>query len=205
VTLTRRQVVQGLTLLALAGCGAPPPPAEAEEVTRLANAIAALGPEVDREEAARAARISFAHTHALAQQYQITDPPLIHNTKVNMGLKPRGLCWHWARDMEDRLKEERFRTLDLHRAVANADNAFRLEHSTAVVSARGAGYEDGIALDPWRKGGRLTWVPVREDQAYKWEPRNEVVARALERKHGQIVTLTDDRRILMGGVEFVPQ
>jgi hypothetical protein len=205
VTLTRRQVVQGLTLLALAGCGAPPPPAEAEEVTRLANAIAALGPEVDREEAARAARISFAHTHALAQQYQITDPPIIHNTKVNMGLKPRGLCWHWARDMEDRLKEERFRTLDLHRAVANADNAFRLEHSTAVVSARGAGYEDGIALDPWRKGGRLTWVPVREDQAYKWEPRNEVVARALERKHGQIVTLTDDRRILMGGVEFVPQ
>ncbi|WP_354545800.1 hypothetical protein [Roseovarius sp. MBR-78] len=203
--MTRRQMVQGLALLALAGCGAPPPPGQPDEVSRLASAIAALGPEVDREEAQRAARISYAHTHRLALQYQITDPPILHNTKVNMGLKPRGLCWHWARDMEDRLKEERFKTLDLHRAVANADNAFRLEHSTAVISARGASYEDGIALDPWRKGGRLTWVPVREDKAYNWEPRNEVVARALERKHGQIVTLTADQRILMGGVEFVPE
>ncbi len=205
MAVTVLRMIRALALLALAACGAPPPPGQPDEVSRLASAIAALGPEVDREEAQRAARISYAHTHRLALQYQITDPPIIHNTKVNMGLKPRGLCWHWARDMEDRLKEERFKTLDLHRAVANADNAFRLEHSTAVVSARGAGYEDGIALDPWRKGGRLTWVPVREDQAYKWEPRNEVVARALERKHGQIVTLTDDRRILMGGVEFVPQ
>jgi hypothetical protein len=202
---TRRQIVQGLAALALAGCGAPPPPAEPEEVTRLAAAIAALGPDVDREEAARAARISYAHTYRLAREYQITDPPLIHNTKVNMGLKPRGLCWHWARDMEHRLRQEGFATLDLHRAVANADNRFRLEHSTAVISARGAPYEDGIVLDPWRKGGRLTWALLREDDAYHWEARNEVVARKLERAHGQIVTLTDDQRILMGGVEFVPE
>jgi len=205
VAVTRRQMVQGLALLALAGCGAPPPPAEADEVARLAAAISALGPDVDREEAARAARVSFAHTHALALEYQITDPPLIHNTKVNMGLKPRGLCWHWARDMEHRLKQEEFKTLDLHRAVANADNAFRLEHSTAIVSAKGAPYEAGIVLDPWRKGGRLTWASVREDTAYDWQARNEVIARKLERAHGQIVTLTDDQRILMGVVEFVPE
>lgn len=206
MAVTRRQVMaQGLALVALAGCGRPPPPAEAGEVTRLASAIAALGPEVDRAEAARAAQVAYTHTHDLARQYQITDPPLIHNTKVNMGLKPRGLCWHWARDMEDRLKQEDFATLDLHRAVANADNRFRLEHSTAIVSARGAPYDAGIVLDPWRKGGRLTWAPVRADADYRWEPRNEVVARKLEAAHGQIVTLTEDQRILMGGVEFVPQ
>ncbi|MET4127877.1 hypothetical protein ACSSV6_000334 [Roseovarius sp. MBR-38] len=205
MSVTRRQMVQGLALLALAGCGAPPPPATPDEVSRLAAAIAGLGPEVDREEAQRAARISYEHTHRLAQQYQITDPPLIHNTKVNMGLKPRGLCWHWARDMEDRLKQERFETLDLHRAVANAENRFRLEHSTAIVSAKGAEYETGIVLDPWRKGGRLTWAPVRADGDYNWEARNEVVARKLERAHGQIVTLTADQRLLMGGVEFVPE
>jgi predicted small lipoprotein YifL len=199
------RMIAALALVALAACGGPPPPAPPDEVSRLAAAIAALGPEVDRDEARRAAEISYAHTHRLAREYKITDPPIIHNTKVNLGIKPRGLCWHWARDMEERLAQERFETLDLHRAVANADNAFRLEHSTAVVSARGAAYDDGIALDPWRKGGRLTWVPVREDRAYKWQPRNEVVARALERKHGQIVTLTDDQRILMGGVEFVPE
>jgi hypothetical protein len=174
-------------------------------VTRLAAAIRGLGPQVDPEEAERAARIAYEHSHRLALEYEITDPPIVHNTKVNMGLKPRGLCWHWARDMEDRLKLENFQTLDLHRAVANADNAFRLEHSTAIISAKGDDFRDGIVLDPWRKGGRLTWAPVAWDKDYNWEPRNEVVARALERKHGQIVTLTEDDRILMGGLEFAAQ
>tara|TARA_R100001039_G_C1844542_1_gene104979 strand:+ start:1026 stop:1637 length:612 start_codon:yes stop_codon:yes gene_type:complete len=201
----RRLVLLGLASSVLAGCGAPPPPPEAEDVTRLAAAILDLGPQVDPEEAARAARISYEHSHRLALEYEITDPPIVHNTKVNMGLKPRGLCWHWARDMEDRLKLENFQTLDLHRAVANADNAFRLEHSTAVISAKGDSFREGIVLDPWRKGGRLTWAPVAWDKDYTWEPRNEVVARALERKHGQIVTLTEDDRILMGGLEFAAQ
>ncbi|MGR3546685.1 MAG: hypothetical protein ACU0CB_02140 [Roseovarius sp.] len=203
--MKRRLVLLGLVSSVLAGCGAPPPPPEAEDVTRLAAAILDLGPQVDPEEAARAARISYEHSHRLALEYEITDPPIVHNTKVNMGLKPRGLCWHWARDMEDRLKLENFQTLDLHRAVANADNAFRLEHSTAVISAKGDSFREGIVLDPWRKGGRLTWAPVAWDKDYTWEPRNEVVARALERKHGQIVTLTEDDRILMGGLEFAAQ
>jgi hypothetical protein len=200
------RIFAALALMALAACGGgPPPPGTPDEVSRLAAAIAALGPEVDREEARRAAEISYSHTHRLALEYEITDPPVIHNYKVNRGIKPRGLCWHWARDMEDRLSQERFATLDLHRAVANADNAYQLEHSTAIISAKGADFEEGIILDPWRMGGQLTWVPVKEDRLYKWEPRNEVVARKLERLHGQIVTLTDDQRILMGGMEFVPQ
>lgn len=205
MTASVLRMIAALALLAVAACGGPPPPATSDEVSRLAAAIAALGPEVDRDEARRAAELSYAHTHALALEYEITDPPIIHNIKVNMGTRPRGLCWHWARDMEDRLSQERFATLELHRAVANADNAYQLEHSTAIISARGAEFDEGIILDPWRKGGRLTWMPVEEDWMYKWEPRNEVVARKLERLHGQIVTLTDDQRILMGGMEFVPE
>ncbi|MGX0976931.1 hypothetical protein ACSSVY_002655 [Roseovarius sp. MBR-51] len=195
-------IILTLALVVLAGCGAPPPPPESQEVTRLAAAIRSLGPEVDTEEAERAARITYEHTHQLALEYEITDPPIVHNTKVNMGLKPAGLCWHWARDIEDRLKQENFQTLDLHRAVANSENAFRLEHSTAIVSAKGDAFDQGIVLDPWRKGGQLTWTPVVDDRSYKWEKRNEVVARKLERLHGQIVTLTDDDRILMGGLEY---
>ncbi|EAQ24390.1 hypothetical protein [Roseovarius sp. 217] len=195
-------IILTLALVVLAGCGAPPPPPESQEVTRLAAAIRSLGPEVDAEEAERAARITYEHTHQLALEYEITDPPIVHNTKVNMGLKPAGLCWHWARDIEDRLTQEEFQTLDLHRAVANSENAFRLEHSTAIVSAKGDAFDQGIVLDPWRKGGQLTWTPVVDDRSYKWEKRNDVVARKLERLHGQIVTLTDDDRILMGGLEY---
>ena len=115
-------------LLALAACGASPEkrvPATALEISQLALEIRALGENVDPEEAERAARIAYQHTRELALQYQIVDPPLIHNTKVNMGLKPRGLCWHWAEDMEKRLKAENFETLVLYRAIANADNEWR--------------------------------------------------------------------------------
>ncbi|MFO7759568.1 MAG: hypothetical protein R6V26_14025 [Roseovarius sp.] len=200
----RIAVLTTLVAFVLAGCGAapPPPPPQAGDVSRLAVAIRSLGPDVDSAEAERAAKLAYAHTETLAQQYQITDPPLVHNTKVNMGLRPRGLCWHWAEDMEKRLNAEAFETLDMHRAIANSENVLRLEHSTAVISAKGDGFDAGLVLDPWRKGGRLTWVPVRGDPDYDWEPRNEVAARRLERQHGRIVSLTHDQRFLIDGVEY---
>jgi len=92
-----------------------------------------------------------------------------------MGVKPRGLCWHWAMDMEARLKRERFETLQMHRAVANANN-IRLEHSTAIISAKGDPMDEGIILDPWRKGGRLFWSHLRDDTRYRWVPRAQVLA-----------------------------
>ncbi len=81
-----------------------------EETTKIAEltaAIAGLGPDVDPEEAARVARIAVEYPlFTLAPAYGIVDPPLVHNIKVNMGLKPRGLCKDWADDLEARLKQE---------------------------------------------------------------------------------------------------
>ena len=102
-----RMIALVLAAAVLAGCGVHPEkraPASEMEISALAAEIRAMGPDVDPEEARRAARISYAYSRELAIRYQIVDPPLIHNTKVNMGLKPRGLCWHWAEDMEARLK-----------------------------------------------------------------------------------------------------
>lgn len=175
------RAVLGVLLLMLAACGGVPPearaPAEPVEVSRLAAEILALSPAVDPEEAERAAAITYAATRELAIQYRITDPPLVHNTKVNLGLKPRGLCYHWADDLEARLAEENFQTLSLHRAIANADNAFRIDHSTTIIGAKGEGLFDGIVVDPWRLGGELTWVAVTEDPDYTWVPRDIVMAK----------------------------
>ncbi|MFP4327646.1 MAG: hypothetical protein ACLFQL_06520 [Paracoccaceae bacterium] len=193
-----RSVVFWLGLLAVTlvgGCATHPadgPKRGTErEIADLAAQIEALGPEVDPEEAARAARIAYAHTHRLALEYEITDPPLVHNTKVNLGLKPRGLCWHWAEDMETRLKEEEFRTLRLHRAIANADNPFRIDHSTAIISSRGAGMFDGIVLDPWRKGGVLFWAPTRSDTDYNWRPQHEVLSQKRERARSRALLFAE--------------
>lgn len=152
---------------------APQTQAESPQVAALAAGIMAMSDEIDPEEALRAARISYQHTAVLKAEYQITDGPLLHNIKVNRGDKPRGLCWHWAEDMENRLKAENFQTLQLHRAIANYDN-WRLEHSTAIISVAGASMYDGMVLDPWRKGGRLFWERVRADTRYNWTPRLEV-------------------------------
>jgi len=164
----------------VAGCAVPaehgPAPPDPAQIEQLSRRISGLGPQIDPDEARRAARIAYEHTYVLARQYRITDPPLVHNTKVNLGLRPRGLCWHWAEDLEQRMRAEGFRTLSLHRAIANSDNAFRIEHSTLIVSAAGDGMFDGVVLDPWRKGGRLTWVATRQDPDYDWKPREQVFA-----------------------------
>lgn len=166
-----------LPLLVLMACGSPPEPGGPDDVARLEAAILSLGPGVDPLEAARAADLAYGHTYKLALEYEITDPPLVHNTKVNMGLKPRGLCWQWAEDMEKRLNAEGFATLEVHRAIANADNPFRIDHSTAIISRRGDPMQAGIILDPWRLGGRLFWARFADDTDYKWEPRLEVLKR----------------------------
>ncbi|RMD91262.1 MAG: hypothetical protein D6811_09355 [Alphaproteobacteria bacterium] len=177
---TVRIVLVTLLLAATAGCATrppgPPPMASRDEVQALAEALKGLGDAVDPAEAERLAEIAYEHTHELAIQYQIEDPPLIHNMKVNMGLKPRGLCKDWADDMETRLRQEDFQSLSLHRAIANHDKAFRIEHSTVIVSARGADMYEGIVIDPWRLGGVLWWGKVTEDPDYDWAPREEVFA-----------------------------
>lgn len=170
-----------LALTGLTACGVRPDAdlgpetATPEQIAELSRAFQDLGPQVDPEEAQRAAQIAFDYTNVLAKEYQITDRPLVHNTKVNMGLKPRGLCYQWADDLEERMAKENFRTLTLHRGIANYDKTFRIEHSTLIVSRRGDDMFEGIVLDPWRKGGRLTWIETAEDQ-YDWIEQDKVFA-----------------------------
>ncbi|WP_323768379.1 hypothetical protein [Marinovum sp.] len=183
--LTRRFFLMALPATGLSACAVPgtygPTLATRDDEQALTRALRDLGPEVDAEEADRAARLAFSESWRLAQLYEIEDAPLVHNSKVNMGIKARGLCYHWADDLEKRLKQEQFRSLQLHRAVANWDNIL-LEHSTVILSQRGQSLYDGIVLDPWRGGGRLFWAPTLEDLRYSWTPREEVFRVRRERR-----------------------
>lgn len=173
---TARLALAGV-VLALAACGQTPAPQAPEQTpTGLAAALSAMSPRVDPAEARRAADAAYRFTALLKDRYQITDPPLVHNSKVNAGEKPRGLCYHWAEDMQRLLEAEGFATLEVQRAIANADRLFWIEHSSAVLTARGAPMETGIIIDPWRQGGTLFWSPVRSDPKYVWEPRLKVLA-----------------------------
>ncbi|RBW59076.1 hypothetical protein [Ruegeria sp. A3M17] len=186
MTRALASVMALLSLVMITACSAPPR-TTGDEVQRLATEIRSLGPDIDPEEADRAARIAYSYTAQLVQEYEITDPPLIHNAKVNKGLRPRGLCWHWAEDIERRLKKENFLTLDLHRAIANADNQFRIDHSTAIISRKGETMYDGVVLDPWRYGGVLFWSPLVEDTKYEWVPRSVVLEKRRQEQYGQLL------------------
>lgn len=173
-----------LVTLLLVGCAKAPitlPPPDAAEVSRLAQEIVEFGPEVDPEEASRLASISYDYALQLRTEYQVEDPPLIHNMKVNMGLKPRGLCYQWADDIEARLRKENFKTLQFYRAIANADN-IRIEHSVVIVSRRGDSMFQGVVIDGWRDGGRLYWTKTLEDPRYEWVPREVVFAQRRQRE-----------------------
>lgn len=172
-----------LLLLVLMGCGASakknsaplpgsPPPGTEIEIAELERAILALGPGIDPSEAAMAARAAYEHTYDLAIEYEITDPALIHNIKVNLGVKPRGLCKHWAQDMEKRLIAEGFQTLTIHRAIGELAG---VDHSTAIISRKGEDMYQGIVVDPWRDAGRLTWIATSEDTLWDWRPQFAVL------------------------------
>jgi hypothetical protein len=175
-------------LCLLAGCATSTPVAdlpdlgEQDRVLELQLAIMALGGDVDSVEARLAASIAIEYPLELAQQYEITDPPLVHNTLVNLGVKPRGLCTDWTVDLLTRLRQERFRSLELHWGIANYENLFRPEHSTVIISARDDSMQQGLVLDPWRYGGPLFWAKTLEDPIYQWHPHAEKFALKRERK-----------------------
>jgi hypothetical protein len=159
-----------------------PSAGEVQRIQELQLVILALDESIDRDEAARAANIAIEYPLQLAEQYEITDPPLLHNFLVNIGVKPRGLCTHWTWDLYTRLQQERFRSIDLHWGIANYDSAFRLEHSSVIISARDSSMQQGLVLDPWRNAGQLFWAQTLQDPIYQWHPQAEIHARKRERK-----------------------
>jgi len=157
-------------------------PLEQQRIDELEQAMLDLGDEIDPGEARNAAIIAIEYPLQLALEYEITDSPLVHNFLVNIGAKPRGLCVDWTHDLLVRLQQERFRSLQLHWGVANYDSAYRIEHSTVIISARKQPLQQGLVLDPWRHSGQLFWAKTLEDPEYHWRPHADVHAQKRERK-----------------------
>lgn len=184
IKLTARILI--LTFILLQGCASStpqfdfPPSVDRQRIKDLNHEIMSLSDDIDAGEAQRAARIAIKYSQELARQYEISSSPVMHNFLVNLGLKQRGLCVDWTADLLARLKREHFYSLDLHWGIANYETVFGLEHSTVIVSARGASLYQGLVLDPWRYSGQLFWAPTLEDPNYTWKPQAEIHAQKRE-------------------------
>lgn len=158
---------------------------ESRRVAQLTRDIMAMSPRIIAHEARQVAMIAIHYSRQLADEYDLVSPPLFHNLLVQTGIRKRGLCIHWTEDLKARLAQQNFSSLTFHWAVANYEPLFRFEHSSVVVTAQGAGIEQGLLLDPWRHSGKLYWSMTYNDQGYEWFPREVIRQKKLEKQARQ--------------------
>jgi hypothetical protein len=137
-----------------------------KSISDLTNALIALSPRtVDPREAALLSETAHSTSRQCAREYGVTGDPAIHNYLIHIGVKKKGICADYTRDIGTKLKELHFKTLVLHWGAAYAKESD--ENNALVVTARNQPFLDGIVLDGWRKAGRLFWCPVRSDHEYE--------------------------------------
>ena len=138
-----------------------------EKVKQLEQVLLALGETVHKTEAMKVAETAVRESAVLAEEYQLVRPAIAHNLLVVMGLRDRGLCYHWTEDLMKRLQALDLKSLQLHWGVAYRGSELR-EHNCVVVTAKGQSFFKGILLDPWRNSGNLFWAQVSKD-SYPWK------------------------------------
>lgn len=136
------------------------------EIAALTRDLLALGPGVTESEAERFARTAITSARRLAVEYRAVRPAWVQNILVNWGLKPRGLCYQWAEDLERELAALPHRQLAIRPVVARQGTS--REHNALVVYLVNRPPESGLILDAWRDGGRLHWGPLHADK-YPWQ------------------------------------
>ena len=138
-----------------------------EKMESLQIDLAALNHQSDLPEARRVAVTAVMYSIQLADQYRLVRPPILHNVLIRVGLKDRGLCYHWTEDLLKRLQSLELKYYRLHWGVAHRGSELR-EHNSVVITANGQAFDRGIVLDPWRNSGDLYWSSVKTDR-YPWQ------------------------------------
>jgi hypothetical protein len=152
----------------------PPEPGSAsdlqayrEKIKRLEHELIGLNTTVDKTEARLLAETAVRESAVLAEEYQLVRPAVAHNLLVVLGVKDRGLCYHWTQDLMKRLQSLGLKSVALHWGVAYRGSELR-EHNCVVITATGQSFFKGIVLDPWRNSGNLYWARVSKD-SYPWQ------------------------------------
>jgi hypothetical protein len=108
----------------------------------------------------------------LSQEYRIAGSALIQNFLINRGIKKKGFCYHYVDALRRALAERAWRSFDLRWGEAWA-GTFR-ENNALVITAAGAPFETGLAVDAWRTAGKPFWTPVEGDR-FPWKEAFHVV------------------------------
>lgn len=154
----------------LAGCVVTEPSVSETKTTQLSILLESLDRHIPQEEARQLSKDIFYKTQQLTKEFELTSPPQFHNFLVNVGLRDKGLCYHWSDALYLYLSQKKYTFFEFHLMGANIGEYF-YEHNALVVVSKGGRVEEGIIIDPWRDSGNLYFSKVSEDAKYKWKHR----------------------------------
>jgi hypothetical protein len=147
-------------------------PETRKSVDDLAVALRTLSPQVSEKDAKTLAREAHSYPMHLANVWEISSPPILHNVMRNYNKREYGLCIDWTYAMRQRMRGLGLDSFDWHWGIANQGSDLT-EHSTLVATAKGQPFESGIVLDPWRNSGKLFWARIGADPKYQWSLYDE--------------------------------
>ena len=151
----------------LTSCALKVPKQEENRTLKLTYLLQSLDRNISTDEAKKLSTALFTQTALLAQRFDMTSPPQYHNFLVNVGLREKGLCYHWSDALYAYFSQEQYPSFEFHLMGAYIGEYWR-EHNALVVSAKGKEIKEGIVIDPWRDSGKLYFSKVEDDSKYHW-------------------------------------
>jgi len=156
----------------LAGCAVTAPSVSQSKITQLSKLLQSLDKRIPQDEAMYLSMDIFYKTQKLTKEFKLTSPPLFHNSLVNMGIREKGLCYHWSDALYRYLSQNKYPHFEFHLVGANIGEYFS-EHNALVLVAKGGSIKNGILIDPWRDSGKLYFSRISDDTKYQWKHREE--------------------------------
>jgi len=154
----------------LGACTVAPVEVPKSKIEALSELLGDIQPQAPFAERLQLSRDIFYKTKALSKDFELTSPPLWHNTLVNLGFREKGLCYHWSDALYLHLKKGVYPHYSFHLVGANIGE-YWTEHNAIAIVKKGQNIEKGIVIDPWRDSGRLYFSKVKNDKKYTWSHR----------------------------------
>lgn len=137
------------------------------KITELSLLFQSMDSTIPQSEAMQLSKDIFHKTEQLTEEFEMTYPPQFHNFLVTVGVRKKGLCYHWSDALYLYLSKKHYASFEFHLMGANVGEYF-FEHNALVVVAKGGKIKEGIIIDPWRNSGELYFSKVEDDPDYVW-------------------------------------
>ncbi len=155
----------------LVGCVVTSPSPSESKTRELSKLLQTLDRSIPVEASLQLSHDIFNETAKLTKEFELTSPPWFHNFLVNVGVRKKGLCYHWSDALYVHFLEKNDPYFEFHLVGAHIGEYF-FEHNALVAVAKNGKVLEGVLVDPWRDSGTLYFSKVNKDKKYKWVHRS---------------------------------